>query len=144
MFDDDSINTVFLENVSPADPEVIFVRPNDKLVLEVRASGRYQLISWQINGAQLSSSTPQDLQYFSNHYEIYVVGEATEDDIGIYEVSLRAYNILSQRTSPSEIDFVVIPPCELFPVDIVVMNTFILLYSCSQYNSGQYIYSDSH
>ena len=115
MFNDNSENTVFLENISP---EVIVVRPNEKLVIEVRARGRYQMISWQKNGATFSSSTPQDPQEFSNHYEIYIVGEATEDDIGIYEVSLLAYNAINQLNSPAEIDFVVISPCELFPLTL--------------------------
>ena len=113
MFDGNNVNAAFLENISLAAPEIIFVRPPEKLVIEVKASGRYQRISWLRNVETLSSSTPQDPQEFSNHYEIFVHGETTEDDLGLYEVSLFQYDITSQLQIPTDIDFIVISPCEL-------------------------------
>ena len=113
MFDSNNVNSVFLENISLAAPEVIFVHPPEKLVLEVKAFGRYQRIVWQRNVDLLSSSTPQNPQEFSNHYEIFVRGETTEDDLGLYEVSITGYDILNQRQVPTDVDFIVISPGEL-------------------------------
>ena len=118
MFDGNNINTVFLENISLAAPEVNFVRPPEKLVIEVSASGRYQRILWLRNGVILSSSTPQNPQEFSNHYEIFVHGETTEDDLGLYEVSLFPFDFSSQQQIPTEIDFIIISPCESFPISL--------------------------
>ena len=124
MFDENNINTIFLENISLAAPEVIYVRPPEKLVIEVTGSGRYQRIVWQRNGFTLSSSTPQNPQEFFNHYEIFVRGETTEDDIGLYEVSLFLYGFLNQRLIPADIDFIVISPSESFPISLCYMNSF--------------------
>ena len=123
MFDDSSINTISLENISSADPDVIFVRPSEKLVIEVKATGRYQRIFWRRNAMQLVSSMPQDPQEFSNHYEIYVVGEATVGDIGLYEVSLIAHDVSNQQRIPTSISFIVVSPCKLLLIDIVLMTT---------------------
>ena len=118
MFDGNNVNTVFLENISLTAPEIIFVRPPEKLVIEVKASGRYQRISWQRNVEPLSSSTPQNPQEFSNHYEIFVRGETTEDDLGLYEVYIFVYDILNQLQMPTDIDFIVISPSESFPISL--------------------------
>ena len=91
---------------------MIFLRPPEKLVIELKATGRYLRIQWQKNG--LSANIPQGPNEFPNHYEIYVVGETTEDDFGLYEVSLFPFDITGQRAVPGELDFVVIPPCKLF------------------------------
>ena len=113
-FDGNNHNVVFLENISLATPEVIFVRPPEKLVIEVKASGHYQRIAWERNSVPLASSIPQNPKEFSNYYEIFVLGETTEDDLGLYEVSIFAYDIFNQRREPSDIDFIVIAPCELY------------------------------
>lgn len=117
VFDDGGLNTVFLENISLADPTVMIVRPTEKLVLEVKAEGRYQRIFWRRNAKPLSSNMPQNPQEFSNHYEIFVLGETTEDDLGLYEVSILLYDAIEQR-QPAGINFIVISPCELFPISL--------------------------
>ena len=114
LFDDMNRNTILIENVSSISPDVIFLRPPEKLVIELKATGRYLRIAWQKNGAVLSANTPQSPNEFPNHYEIYVVGETTEDDFGLYEVNLFPFDITGQLAVPGDLDFVVIPPCKLF------------------------------
>ena len=100
-------STVFLEGVSP---EVIFLRPPEKLVIEMKATGRYRNVRWNKNGLPVTFTEAN----FANHLEIYVRDPTTTDDLTLYEVSLRAADILSQRNVPSELDFSVTPPGEIF------------------------------
>ena len=94
------MNTILLERVSP---EVIFLRPPEKLVIEIKATGRYRRILWQKNGLVL----PQE---FPNHNEILVYGTTTQDDLGLYEVSLFPANPAFQRSVPNELDFSIVLP----------------------------------
>ena len=96
-------STVFLERVSP---EVIFLRPPEKLVIEVKATGRFRFVRWQKTGVTIPS-TEED---FSNHYEIYFRDQTTTDDLTLYEVSLRPASAGTQRTVPTELDFIVTSP----------------------------------
>jgi hypothetical protein len=95
-------NTIFLEAVSP---EIIFLRPPEKLIIEVMISGRYQDIQWSLNGVP-QTLTPEE---YPNYNEIYVKGTTEETDIGLYEVSVGS-DPFSQRVSPGELDFNVIVP----------------------------------
>ena len=97
------MNTILLERVSP---EIIFLRPPEKLVIEIKATGRYRNIYWNKNGYSLTIQPQQ----FPNYNEILVYGTTTQDDLGLYEVSLRATNIFTQRTIPSEIYFLITTP----------------------------------
>ena len=97
------MSTVFLERVSP---EVIFIRPPEKLVIELKAIGRYSLIRWQKNLLPLTIQPQQ----FPNYNEILVHGTTTQDDLGLYEVTLRAASPLTQQNVPIEIDFMVVTP----------------------------------
>ena len=99
----DGVSTVFLERVSP---EVIFIRPPEKLVIELKAIGRYSLIRWQKNLLPLTIQPQQ----FPNYNEILVHGTTTQDDLGLYEVTLRAASPLTQQNVPIEIDFMVVTP----------------------------------
>ena len=96
-------STLFIERVSP---EVIYLRLPEKLVIEVKATGRYSFIRWVKNGEGLDVQPQQ----FSNYNEILVYGTTTHEDFGLYEVSLRAASLTTQRNVPSELDFSVVPP----------------------------------
>ena len=100
-------STVFLEAISP---RVIFLRPPEKLVIEVKATGRVLAILWQRNGVRISSS---DL--FS-HDEIYVQEETNTASIALYEVRIFQF---SQLTIPSELIFHVISPGKLFLINFI-------------------------
>ena len=91
-----------MERISP---EVVYLRPPEKLILEVKAKGRFQEIHWSINGTLVTISQSQ----FSNYREIYFVEETTEANFGLYEISPRIFTPF-QRTAPSELDIIVIPP----------------------------------
>ena len=98
----EGVSTVFLEKVSP---EVIFLHPPEKLVIEIKATGRYRNIRWHKNGLPLTIQPQQ----FPNYNEILVYGTTTQDDLGLYEVELRAANPITQRNIPQELDFLVVP-----------------------------------
>ena len=93
------VTTISLERVSP---EVILLRPPEKLVIEIKATGRYRRIVWHKNGFLLPHQFP-------NYNEILVYGTTTQDDLGLYEVSLFPVNPI-QRTVPNELDFLIVPP----------------------------------
>ena len=71
---------------------IIILRPPDKLVLEVRATGRYTLIEWRRNGVGFSvfpgSSFPVTLQELPNIFEIFVREPTTRDDLGVFTAEL--------------------------------------------------------
>ena len=96
------MNTILLERVSP---EVIFLRPPEKLVIEIKATGRYRNIQWTKNGARLTIQPEQ----FPNFNEILIYSTTTQEDIGLYEISA-SFNPILQLLSPSELDFNVITP----------------------------------
>ena len=99
--------TLTLESVSPT---AIVLRPPEKLVLEVRATGRYNFINWKRNGASFASGgafQPQIPEEFPHFYEIYVHEPTNTDDLGLYEVEL--VPSLGQQAT-NEVDFAVITP----------------------------------
>ena len=88
-----------LERVSP---RVIVLDPPEKLVLETRASGGYQLLDWNRNGIPFGTSPfIVTLQDFSNFFEIYVRAPTNASDLGVYEVEVGP-----------EVDFTVTPYSE--------------------------------
>ena len=84
---------------------VIFLRPPDKLVIEVRCRGRYSGISWDRTSASINRAL------LSNHDEIYALGGTTEADYGFYQVYLTpsppSFQII---VSDSILEFLVIAP----------------------------------
>ena len=91
-------------------PTAIVLRPPEKLVLEVRATGRYNFIEWSRNGASFATAgafQPQIPEEFPHFYEIYVHEPTTTDDLGLYEVYL--VPSLGQQ-SPDEVDIAVTSP----------------------------------
>ena len=103
VFSQTGINSIYLERISP---EIIFLRPPEKLVIEIKATGRYRNIRWQKNQVPLLVHPQQ----FPNYNEILVYSTTTQDDLGLYEVDLRAADILSQQNVPSDLDFLVVSP----------------------------------
>ena len=70
----------------------IFLRPPEKLVLEVISVGDFNYIFWQRNGVTFSvapntafSVTLQELPHF---FEIFVREPTTADDVGVYVAAL--------------------------------------------------------
>ena len=95
------VNTIFLENISPL---VIFIRPPEKLVIEVTCRGRYSGISWE----RTFSSATIDPSSLSNHDEIYTIGRTTEADFGFYEVfPLTSPPTFQELVPTSMLDFIV-------------------------------------
>ena len=79
-------------------------------MLEVRATGRYNFINWNRNGASFAlggAFRPQIPEEFPHFYEIYLQEPTTTDDLGLYEVDLEP----SQgQQAPNEVEFSVIAP----------------------------------
>ena len=68
-------------------PPTIFLRPPEKLVLEVSASGGYSGIVWSRDGVALgSTAAPASLSEFTNFFEIFVREPTTTSDYGQYDV----------------------------------------------------------
>ena len=78
-----------LERVSP---QVIVLDPPEKLVIETRASGGYQMFDWTRNGNPFTLAQGQlftvSLQEFSNFFEIFVREPTTANDLAVYEADL--------------------------------------------------------
>ncbi len=90
-------------------PSTTILRVPEKLLLEVRATGRYDFIDWIRNGNVQGvpggsfNPTVQQLPHFN---EIYVKHTTDATDLGVYEVALDS----SGLTLPSRIEFAVIAP----------------------------------
>ena len=106
-------DTVVIERVSPA---VIILRPPEKLVIEVRTSGEYQVPFWYKNENEFGTSGFQVMvpEEFPNFFEIFVRDNTTDDDLGIYRVLFTVTSANSQThtilPSPDGVDFAVIAP----------------------------------
>ncbi len=89
----------------PVSPTAIFIRPPEKLVLEVRATGGYRLIEWTRN--EILQGFPGFLppaESFVHFSKIYVVENTSMEDLGVYDVLLNPS--IGQRR-PDVINFVV-------------------------------------
>ncbi len=98
-------NTLALQGVSPS---TTILRVPEKLVLEVRATGRYDFIDWfrngNVQGTGNFNPTVQQLPHFN---EIYVQVTTSAADLGVYEASLLSFSGL---TPPSRVEFAVVAP----------------------------------
>ena len=94
-------NTIFLETVSP---EVIFLHPPEKLVIEATVRGRYSRIVWHRNGTSVPQSS------LSNFNEIYVVQKTSTADFGHYEVIPFTSPPTLQLLRPPMLEFIVTSP----------------------------------
>ena len=96
------ISTLYHENISP---ELIFIHPPEKLVIEVRSRGRYSGISWDRPSGSIDGAL------LSNYDEVYALGKTTEADYGLYQVVLLPSPPTFQDIVPTSIlDFIVIAP----------------------------------
>ncbi len=115
--------TIRIERVSP---EVIILRPPEKLIIEVRVSGDYEVLFWRketINGFIPGQMRPQE---FPNYFETFVRGNTTADDEEFYIVQPQFKSGTSQThvlTPTGGVDFGVIAPG--IRTDIV-MNQLII------------------
>ena len=103
-------NTIRIERVSP---EIIILRPPEKLVIEVRVSGEYEVLFWY--KVTLGTFIPDQMrpQEFPNYFETFVRGNTTADDEGFYIVQLQSKpgNSQTQVLPPTGgVDFGVIAP----------------------------------
>ena len=73
-------------------------------MLEVRATGRYNFISWFRNGNLAIQAATENFAHFS---EIYVKDMTTMDDLGLYDVQLPGAPGISAADT---IEFAVIAP----------------------------------
>ena len=94
-----------LERVSP---RVIVLDPPEKLVIETRASGGYQMFDWNKNGNEFTLTPGRPftvtLQEFLNFFEIFVREPTTTNDLGVYWV-----DIVGGQPQIPEIQFAVTP-----------------------------------
>ena len=103
-------NTIRIERVSP---EVIILRPPEKLVIEVRVSGDYEVVFWRkgtINDFIPGQMRPQE---FPNYHETFVRDNTTADDEGFYIVQPQLKSGTTQThflTPTGGVDFGVIAP----------------------------------
>ena len=65
-------------------PPVVFLTPPEKLVLEVRTRGGYDVIAWTRVG---DSSFRQDVTELVNFHEIFVRQPTTTSEYGTYRTS---------------------------------------------------------
>ena len=122
-------STIFLEIISP---EVIFLRPPEELVIEVKSRGRVIGVQWTVNGKQISNDV---LEGFANHREIYFRKETTSSDIGLYEVDVFPDPLTGQLVIPADLTFIVISPGKsillfLFIPMLIVYCTMHLFSGC--------------
>ena len=85
---------------------MIFLRPPEELVIEVRCRGRYSGISWSRIGASV------DRSLLSNYDEVYALGRTTEADYGLYQIVLTPSPPSFQVIVPNNniLEFLVTPP----------------------------------
>ena len=103
-------STIRIERVSP---EVIILRPPEKLVIEVRVSGDYEVLFWNISYHGQAIPGLMEPQELPNFYETFVRDNTTDEDVGLYTVTPQfKFGKASLYTLiPSGgVDFAVIPP----------------------------------
>ena len=77
-------STIRIERVSP---EVIILRPPEKLVIEVKVSGDYGVLFWRKGTISQPIPGLMEPQELPNFYEIFVRDNTTVEDVGIYIVT---------------------------------------------------------
>ena len=84
---------------------IIHLRPPEKLVIEVRATGRYDSIVWELN--EDPNFPVSDTDNFAHFSEIFVVNQVTFDNFGRYEVKLPIGAVGQQEPSQLRFDVIV-------------------------------------
>ncbi len=89
-------------------PSTTILHVPEKLVLEVRATGRYDFIEWfkkgNIQGTGDFNPAVRQLPHFN---EIYVKQTTNTADLGLYEIALLSFSGL---TPPPRVEFAVVAP----------------------------------
>lgn len=102
---------------------LVIIRPPEKLVLEVRATGRYSSTEWGRNGITAGQPLfPVSAQSFAHFGEVYVAETTTMGDLGVYEVVLDPAPDSGQRV-PSRLRFDVISPGSLVAYSVFSCNS---------------------
>ncbi len=103
-------NTIRIERVSP---EVIILRPPEKLVIEMRVSGEYEVLFWFKGTTSTFIPGQMRPQEFPNYFETFARDNTTADDEGFYIVQPQYKSGTSQTHDLipiGGIDFGVIAP----------------------------------
>ena len=130
-------STIRTERVSP---EVIILRPPEKLVIEVRVSGDYEVLSWRKGVVDQPIPGIMEPQELPNFYETFVRDNTTDEDVGLYIVTPQfKFGTLSLYTViPSGgVDFAVIPPGRLQVKQTNILyevNNYVPFYRQCQHN----------
>ena len=105
-------STIHFERVSS---EVIILRPPEKLVIEVRVSGDYEVLFWNKGTANQAIPGLMEPQELPNFYETFVRDNTTDEDVGIYRVTPQfkpgtagLYTLIPS----GGVDFAVTPQCK--------------------------------
>ena len=107
-------------------PSLIILSPTEKLVLEVRATGQYNFISWVRNGNAAGIGFPvSNTDNFAHFSEIYVNDMTTMDDLGKYQVDLPAG--ASGIPAAASIEFTVVAPGKS---QYIIIHRHYTLFSC--------------
>ncbi len=102
------------------------LRVPEKLVLEVRATGRYDFIEWYRNEVkQETGNFDPTVQQHSHFNEIFLKQTTIATDLGVYEVTLLRF---MGSPLPSRVEFAVITPgMSLVSFTQPVLRYFLLL-----------------
>ena len=103
-------NTIRIERVSP---EIIILRPPEKLVIEVRVSGEYEVLFWRKGTSSTFIPGQMRPQEFPNYFETFVRDNTTAEDEGFYFVQpqFKSGTMQTHTIIPTGgIDFGVIAP----------------------------------
>ncbi len=120
-------DTICIERVSP---EVIILRPPEKLVIEVRVSGEYELLFWYKGSIGTFIPGLMIPQEFPNYFETFVRDNTTAGDEGYYIVQpqFKPGTSQSHSVTPPVVEFGVISPGMSL---IIVMNQLIYAFIIS-------------
>ncbi|XP_064386845.1 uncharacterized protein LOC135335316 isoform X3 [Halichondria panicea] len=121
----DTGTTIRIERVSP---EVIILRPPEKLVIETRVSGEYKVLFWRkgtINTFIPGQMRPQE---FPKYFETFVRDKTTADDEGFYIVQpqLKPGTTQTHTITPTGgVDFGVIAPVDANTTSLSISTVVI-------------------
>jgi len=80
----------------------VILSPPEKLVLEVRATGHYFSLRWNLQSVTADVSLNDALVHFD---EMYMKDRTSMDDLGIYVVNAHPWPNSAQET-PTSVEFV--------------------------------------
>ncbi len=117
--------TICIERISP---EVIILRPPEKLIIEVRVSGEYEVLFW-FKGTSSFIPGLMRPQEFPNYHEAFIRDNTTAEDEGLYIVQpqLKSGTSQTHTITPTEgVNFGVIAPGAIDIVINQLMYAFLI------------------